>query len=156
MWSSKGGEKGHMSKKLLVATDGSEVSQRALVYARDYARLTGAKPVVLFVIDNTPFFYGGLEAAAVGAINPATFYSDKNPQAQEALEQARRILEGMEADYRVLVGGPARVIVSVAEEEGCFHIVVGSRGLSGIKRMLLGSVAREVVSLAHCPVTVVR
>jgi nucleotide-binding universal stress UspA family protein len=145
-----------MSKKLLVATDGSEVSERAVVYAREYAALTSAEVIVVYVIDNAPMYYGGVEGAAVAAINPATFYSSDNPQAKEAIEKAKTVLEVQQADFRILVGSPARSIVSVAEEEDCFHIVVGSRGLTGIKRMLLGSVAREVVSLAHCPVTVVR
>lgn len=145
-----------MSKKVLVATDGSEQSNKALIYARDYAGLTSANLIVLFVNEISPDFYGGVMGAAIGATNPATFHSEENLQAKQAIDEAKKLLDGFDADYRILVGNPARIIVSVAEEENCFHIVVGSRGLTGIKRMLLGSVAREVVSLAHCPVTVVR
>jgi nucleotide-binding universal stress UspA family protein len=47
-------------------------------------------------------------------------------------------------------------IVSYAEEEGTDLIVLGTKGMSGVKRMLLGSVSQEVVMYAHCPVLVVR
>jgi nucleotide-binding universal stress UspA family protein len=51
---------------------------------------------------------------------------------------------------------PAEAIVGYAERNGYRHIIVGSAGLTGAKRMLLGSVAEDVVTRAHCPVTVVR
>ena len=51
---------------------------------------------------------------------------------------------------------PAEAIVSYAERNGYHHIIVGSEGRTGAKRMLLGSVAEDVVTRAHCPVTVVR
>ena len=51
---------------------------------------------------------------------------------------------------------PAEAIVGYAERNGYHHIIVGSEGRTGAKRMLLGSVAEDVVTRAHCPVTVVR
>ena len=50
----------------------------------------------------------------------------------------------------------AATIVDYAEKEGFAHIVIGSTGRTGVSRVLLGSVASEVVAKAHCPVTVVR
>jgi nucleotide-binding universal stress UspA family protein len=50
----------------------------------------------------------------------------------------------------------AAAIVDYAEKEGFEHIVMGSTGRTGVSRVLLGSVASEVVAKAHCPVTVVR
>ena len=47
-------------------------------------------------------------------------------------------------------------IVKYAEDEGFDYIVVGTRGLSGLKRMLLGSIADKIVRHAHCPVIVIR
>jgi nucleotide-binding universal stress UspA family protein len=57
---------------------------------------------------------------------------------------------------RVYGADPAEAIVSYAERNGYHHIIVGSEGRTGAKRMLLGSVAADVVTRAHCPVTVVR
>jgi len=51
---------------------------------------------------------------------------------------------------------PAEAIVGYAERNGYHHIIVGSEGRTGAKRMLLGSVAEDVVTRAHCPVTVAR
>ncbi len=50
----------------------------------------------------------------------------------------------------------AGAIVDYAEKNSYHHIVTGSAGLTGAKRLLLGSVAADIVTLAHCPVTVVR
>src|SRR5262249_40506587 len=51
---------------------------------------------------------------------------------------------------------PAAVIVNYAEKNSYHHIIAGSSGLTGAKRLLLGSVAADIVTLAHCPVTIVR
>ena len=66
--------------------------------------------------------------------------------------------EGIEPDAHLLIRElpPAIDLVKFAEENGYDQIIVGSRGLSGITRILLGSVADEVVRKVHCPVTVFR
>jgi nucleotide-binding universal stress UspA family protein len=51
---------------------------------------------------------------------------------------------------------PAQAIISFAEENGFDHIVIGTGGKNAVMRLVLGSVSRDVVSRAHCPVTVVR
>jgi nucleotide-binding universal stress UspA family protein len=80
--------------------------------------------------------------------------------ARETLEKAKKIMqdEGIEPDVHFLVRGflPAVDIVKFAEENGYDHIIVGSHGMSGIDRILLGSVADGVVHRSHCPVTVFR
>jgi len=50
----------------------------------------------------------------------------------------------------------AKTIVDYAEKNSYHHIIMGTAGLTGAKRFLIGSVAADVVNLAHCPVTVVR
>ena len=57
---------------------------------------------------------------------------------------------------RAFGSDPAEAIVSYAERNGYHHIIVGSAGHTGARRLLLGSVAEDVVTRAHCPVTVVR
>ncbi|MDY6863003.1 MAG: universal stress protein, partial [Thermodesulfobacteriota bacterium] len=59
--------------------------------------------------------------------------------------------------YTKIACGPiSSEIVRIAEVEGFDVIVIGTRGLAGLKRMLMGSVAEDVVRHAHCPVIVVR
>ncbi len=73
-----------------------------------------------------------------------------------ALEKAKD--EGIEARGAVLKEqqGVAAAIIHRAEDEGVDLIVIGSRGSTGLRRVLLGSVAKDVVERAHCPVLVVR
>lgn len=64
--------------------------------------------------------------------------------------------KGISARFEVAVGHPANLLAIRAEEEGANLIVVGHRGTSLLKRLLVGSVAKHVIDLAHCPVLVVR
>ena len=89
-------------------------------------------------------------------------YEDTLREAKERLTVvARRAADGLaeggrEATLEVRVGDPAREIVEAAAEVGASLIAVGSRGLTGVRRLLLGSVARNVLHHASCSVLVVR
>jgi len=79
-------------------------------------------------------------------------------QSEEALAPARKFLERrkLTADIRVLVGEPASAIVELARRARCSEIVIGTRGLGGLKGLLLGSITTKVIQLSTVPVTVVR
>jgi nucleotide-binding universal stress UspA family protein len=80
-------------------------------------------------------------------------------QAQEFLDkQVKRIKEeGVSvAEAHLVRGRPDREIVHLSEEIGVGLIVMGSRGLGGVRRALMGSVSDSVVRHAHCPVLIVR
>ena len=74
------------------------------------------------------------------------------------LESARQEVtaEGADCRVRAALGPVADQIVNIAQREGCDVICVGTRGMTGLKRVLLGSVADRVIRHAHCPVVVVR
>ncbi|TYL37614.1 universal stress protein UspA [Natronococcus pandeyae] len=78
--------------------------------------------------------------------------------AKNVLANAVAIAEeyGRDVETEIITGHPAKATVSFADEHDVDHIVVGSRGKSGVKRVLLGSVAETIVRRADCPVTVVR
>ena len=78
--------------------------------------------------------------------------------AESLLESARSVAEERDATVstETVRGTPARRIVEFAEEEGVDQIVIGSHGRSGVSRVLLGSVAEQVVRRSPVPVTVVR
>jgi nucleotide-binding universal stress UspA family protein len=73
-------------------------------------------------------------------------------------EQAERIRAsgGKVAETHLRAGEPDKEIVKLSEDLGVGTIVIGSRGLGGLKRALMGSVSESVVRHAHCPVFVVR
>lgn len=140
------------TQRLLCATDGSPSSEKAVSYTVTLAEELRL-PITFLLVAN-----GALETA------PAVWDEDKVkagdlPPDKELLAALKTALEHNLLSIRLVRGygsDPAEAIVSYAERNGYHHIIVGSEGLTGAKRMLLGSVAGDVVNRAHCPVTVVR
>lgn len=137
--------------RILLATDGSTDAELALSTAVDLADSTNSELHVVTVAPGYPS------------------YDVRKPEVVEQLrEQAESILEdqvqkieqrgGKVAEKHLRVSGRHRAdqIVQVAEEIGAGLIVMGSRGLGGVRRALIGSVSDSVVRHAHCPVLVVR
>jgi nucleotide-binding universal stress UspA family protein len=142
--------------KILLATDGSEEAALAAHTATDVAGKTDSELHVVLV---------GLSAAYVG-MGPPEIADIPPPRQEELDEEARRLLDAqvkqIEADGSTVaqahlrVGRPDEQIVVLAEEIGAGLIVMGNRGLGGLRRLLMGSVSDSVVRHAHCPVLIVR
>ena len=145
--------------KILLATDGSEEAQLALSAAVDQANSTNSE----------------LHLVTVGPWNPDPAYAtheaslrwETYEQASEAIgkevqeildNQVRKIEEagGSVQEAHLRRGRKDQEIVRVAEEIGAGLIIIGSRGLGGVRRTLMWSVSDSVVRHAHCPVLVVR
>lgn len=137
-----------MGRELLVPVDGSEASWKALEYAFDHH--TADRITVLYVVDPVKGDYQLDETA-----------SDSVKQSDAVTREAReRIhdagLEETEVEVVTTEGKPKHEIIDYAEREGIDQIVMGSRGRSGVKRILLGSVAETVVRRSDTPVNIVR
>ena len=142
--------------KILLATDASEEAALAARTATDIADKTGSELHLVLV---------GLSAAYVG-MGPPEIADIPPPRQEELNEEAQRLLNaqveqikadgGTVAQAHLRVGRPDEQIVALAEEIGAGLIVMGSRGLGGIRRLLMGSVSDSVVRHAHCPVLIVR
>jgi len=130
-------------RRILLAYDGGEPSRRALQTAADLALTFGA---VLSVISVVPVCDGR------AATDPA---DDAAAHARE-LQEAKHLLaeRGIEAELMEPAGDPATTIERIAEDGGFDTIVLGSRGLGEIGRMLKGSVSEHVVSHARATVVV--
>jgi nucleotide-binding universal stress UspA family protein len=134
--------------KVLLATDGSEDAAVATRAATDLSNQSGAELHVIYVgrssITLSPHEY---EAEARARID----------ELAKMVEDAGGTVAGthLRVDSQGS-GTEAQHITGVAEELGADLIVVGSRGLGGMKRALMGSVSESVVRHAHCPVLVVR
>jgi nucleotide-binding universal stress UspA family protein len=144
-----------MFKKLLVATDGSDLSKKATDTAVALARSLGASLVGVTAVDAYP--YGG-----VGQIDPAAyseFQAWASAQAFDrlaALETAARAA-GVKCEALLRQGAPPwRAILDTAAENGCDAIVMASHGRKGVSALLIGSETQHVLSQATLPVLVVR
>ena len=139
-------------KRILLATDGSECAETAGRVAVDLANRSGAELDVVHAFEFVPpREYAGV---ALRLRSPAEFAK----QGQKILdEQVDRIgqMGGEVADARLCVGSPVDQILCRAEASEADLIVVGRRGLGGVKRLLMGSVSEGIVQHARCPVLVV-
>ena len=147
-----------MSKNL-VAMDGSELSMKAADYAIAIAKREddNAEIIALHVIHSEiKYLYSTLIASSIRetVIEAAKQTAQKwlSKVRQKADENNVKLKTEFIVDPTSIVGA----IVDYAERENIDLIVVGSRGLSGFKKLLLGSIASGVVTYAHCPVMVVK
>ena len=146
-------------KKILVATDGSQTANKALGYALQLAEALPVEVTVLSVAHDVPIAMGH---EGVSAVEMARFHDtikeSMEKSAQEALDQAQKIFaaKGITVSTKLGTGDPARVIAEVAEQEGFEQVIIGSRGLGGLKGMFLGSVSNKVVNSVNANVTVIR
>ncbi len=141
--------------KILLATDGSEEAELALRTAVDIANSTNSE---LHVVTVAREYHPSYDIPEYGRQLEEVLRRLER-QAQELLDgQAKKIEEagGKVARAHLRMGRPDEQVVSVADEIRAGLIVMGSRGLSGIRRALMGSVSDSVVRHAHCPVLVVR
>ena len=152
------------------ALDAARINQ-AVVEDAIEAELTQTKApkCVLFATDGSPCAADALEFAAAAldksGVTDTTVLSVSvagnelgERRARETSEEGAATLQrlGWSAKSKVRCGEPAAEIISEARDSDADLIVMGSRGLSGIKEIMLGSVGREVSEAASCPVLIVR
>jgi nucleotide-binding universal stress UspA family protein len=137
---------------LLVAVDGSKTGNRAVAHAIEVARRRGDTKLLLVNVQETlEHWHSG------GLLNKDTLaqlkqLGEKDAAAARALVDAA----GLDYEFKVLFGRPGEVIARLALEPGCIGIVMGTRGLSDMAQVFLGSTAHKVVQLAEVPVTLVK
>ena len=140
--------------KVIVGVDDSKFSDEAIRYVSEAVWPATAKFLVLSAAP--PIFMGSGEAAAPQAI--AELMQQQQQYHREIADRAAARLReaGLQADSRTTTGDPRLWLEEMARTEHADLIVVGSHGRSGIKKILLGSVASHVVTHASCPVLVVK
>lgn len=136
------------AQKILYPTDFSTLGKPALEMATSLARDRGATLVVVHV-EEPPTAYGGGEF----------YYGIEEPNREEI---KRMLVEVVPTDpavsfqHRLMIGSPATGILEMARRENVDMIVMSTHGRTGLTRLLMGSVAEEVVRKAECPVLVVK
>ena len=152
--------------KILLAIDGSESATHATHAAVELSKKTDSELHVLYV-GKDPYsaaFYPSeaTNPEGVERVDPALIeelgqqFEQEARQVLDAEVEKVRAVGGTVAEVYLRMGSPAAEVVDLAEELGVGLVVVGSRGLGGIRRALIGSVSDSVVRHAHCPVLVVR
>jgi nucleotide-binding universal stress UspA family protein len=131
-------------KKILFATDFSPASEAALKYATSLARDSGATLSILHV-EELPTPYAGGEM-----LLPQPEYP--NPEIRRMLEAVVPTDKSIKYEHHLVLGTAAEDIVRVANEQKADLIVIGTHGRTGLKRVLMGSVAEAVMRRAGCPV----
>ncbi len=140
-------------KRILVPIDFSEHTASVLEWATHLAEEHRASIVLLHAY-HLPVEFQQLE----GAYLPADFWANAKEEAERSLAESAEELKvkGLEVEEVVREGYPATVIEDEAGRQSADLIVIGTHGLSGLKHLLLGSIAERVVQKAPCPVLTVK
>ena len=136
--------------KILVATDGSEMNRAAVEEALRIGRACGSQVHAVYVADT-----GTLETGPADMMVGDAWDIVQN-EAEKVLGRVREGAGGVLTETKVLNGKPAEEIVKYAREQSIDLIVIGTQGKRGMARLLLGSVAENVIRSAPCKVLVVK
>lgn len=141
-------------QKLLVPVDGSDNSMRALRHAIGWAKTNGPVSIHVVTAHEEAIVYGEIESY----VTKEKIAELQRKQSQIPLDAAVRELDAAGISYtkEILVGPIARTIAKRADTLACDGIVMGTRGMTAVGGLLLGSVATKVVHAANVPVTLVK
>ena len=132
--------------KILLAVDGSETSSKAAENAIDLAERYGADLIALYIVPPS--------------IKSSEIFDLAKENGQKIVDEVKHEASAkklnVQTEVLLDIGSVTKGIVEYAEKNNANLIVLGTRGISGIKRMLLGSTASGVVTYSHCPVIVVK
>lgn len=139
-----------MFEKILVPVDGSEYSRRALENAIQIAQIVEGAIALTYVCV--------MGTSLVMSSKQEYFYQLEQKKGKKALEEGKKKAEAknVKVETFLLAGDPVQQIVKIAEEGEFKLIVIGARGISKLKELLLGSVSDGVIRNAPCPVLVMK
>jgi nucleotide-binding universal stress UspA family protein len=142
-----------MTQRILIATDGSELSQRAIAVGVALARKLGASVVGCAALPIYPY-HGVGEAAPAELV----FRSQAAAQGNRDLDAVGRAAAQAGVAFTAVLreGHPDDIILQAADAEGCDLIVMASHGRRGVASLLLGSQTQKVLARSSRPVLVVR
>ena len=146
-------------KKILIAVDKSGYKDKIVAYAFDLAKAMGSEIAAIHVIDK----------ASLGAVGDLLGYyrggkievyqEEMKNQGQKLLNEIREKAEplGVKVSTEVLVGSSvAATIIDYAKDHDVDLVIIGTKGMTGVQKFLLGNVANNVIANAHCPVLAIR
>jgi nucleotide-binding universal stress UspA family protein len=139
-------------RNIVIATDGSENTEKAISYGIEIAKLSGAIVHALYVVDTSSFSTIPMDAGW------EEMYEILKKEGEKAVFDVKERGEAAGVEVREVLwdGHPSIEIVNFAENNDIDLIVMGTLGKTGLDRFLLGSVAEKVVRNSKVPVLVVR
>jgi len=135
-------------QRVLVATDGSKQCRTAVERAIDFSRSYGGEMSVVSIVDVPAEFYAEAPQVVEDLARKALGYVEEVKKQAEA--------SGVKAETFVREGEAYQAIIDLAKARDVNIIVMGSHGRTGLKRLLMGSVAEKVIGYAPCPVLVTK
>ncbi len=147
-----------MYQRILVATDGSELSQLAVTSGIDLAALTGAELTIIKVVPlfARTYFEGSIPVSMEDSERIEKQWADEGQAIVDA-DKAKAVAKGIKTTALVVKSDlVAEGIIAAATEHKADLIVMASHGRKGIKRLLLGSETQQVLTHSHTPVLVLR
>jgi nucleotide-binding universal stress UspA family protein len=145
--------------RVLVAVDGSDYAKRAIRVAVALCKAVNAELIAFHAIP-VPRYSFTAEAGGMYPFPLNQYFASARKEAQELVDAAVAYARDTGVQAKGLVAEPTYSIVEAIVQSASSHdidlIVLGSRGLSGFKKLLIGSVSSAVVNHAHCSVMVVR
>ncbi len=142
-------------KRILVPIDGSDYSMRAAKYAIEIARLQNAEIFCIHIIQKLPYSYESIGSAIEEYIESikiqARSWFDKITEMAK-IEGIKSITTDIFIDVRSITDS----IINYAYDKSIDIIILGTKGRTGLQRILLGSVASGILQHAHCAVLIVR
>ncbi|WP_180683561.1 universal stress protein [Tepidicella baoligensis] len=147
-----------MYKRILVATDGTKLSNQAVQHALKLADITGAEVVALKVVPRYPqtYFEGGVALAAEEIKRIEKEWQAEAMEVVNAVKAEGQKLQVKVKPITVKSDLIAEAIIAAAKKHKADLIVMASHGRRGLKRLLLGSETQQVLTHSHIPVLVLR
>lgn len=148
--------------KILIGIDGSDSSLNAAKYAIDLSKKFNSEIILLSIVPSK--IHHGDSSGVFGMVSPS-YLSDYRKEAEKWFKEfIDRVKdnESFDIEKRIttdVITSPFSIAASIlnyAEERNVDLIIIGTRGNSGLKKMLLGSVASDVVTYSYCPVLVIK
>ena len=147
-----------MYQRILVATDGSDLSRTAVRSAIELAAAVGAELVALYVVPRYPvsYFEGGITISVEDIARTEKQWSDKGQAVVDAVQQEAEAKGSWPKAVVAQSDLVAESIMAAANKHDCDLVVMASHGRKGITRVLLGSETQHVLTHSTVPVLVLR
>jgi nucleotide-binding universal stress UspA family protein len=146
-------------KKILIAIDKPGYKEKIIAYAITLSKSLGVSVTAIHVVDKASLGIIGDMVGYYRGGRAEEYEMTVKKQAEEFLNETKVLLEkeGVNTTIEVVIkSSAAEGIIDYAKDNGVDLILIGTKGITGVARFLMGGVANSVISQAHCPVLAIR